>query len=267
MINIKIKLVNNHRTNPLTSVEIAEIVSSVEQYSSGKLSVVISEVDTDFENIPYDVIGTATADSENSSSVTTISIDRTWIQQNIVPLADGADVVILWLEDADDKSNVNGTSYDEPTLPIVVMCRIQDATEALDEQSTGQHASTPISDHELCHALYEITGKPDLTHQYLFGSKLAFPANYQAAYANIDYDLLEVNLIKLRGNAPTGDPMILFQQTGSAEVYILAGGNTLVPFTDEATLSNFLAGQQQIIVQLAPSEFAKFVVSKPFIKE
>lgn len=206
-MNIKLQILNNDAVDTLKAEEYQDIAATLNAWSGGRLQVAISSLDTHFQDIPFDLVGTAIADSENPNGLATNAIDFAWMRQNPCQLAQGFDVMQFWLSDADWKGNVNGVEHsDAGVLPAFCECHEQDATEALNMQSTGHTEAFWLAVHELRHALCAIGGLNDDTHAWLAKGATGLQQGY--AIANLDYDTIEAKLAVLQKEQPAPVPII-----------------------------------------------------------
>lgn len=202
---MKIKIINNHRSDALNAVEVQDIVNTAAQYSQGALQLVIDGVDTNFTNIPYATVGEAGVDTENPTGLTVKAIDFGWFKDNIAYLGQGHDAALFWVADEDWQGNVNGVEHmDSGLLPCFVECHTQDQTEQLNLAQTQHYGLTWLTLHEIRHAMCAIAGVVDDTHDWLTKGQL--PQSFLPA--NFDYDLLEQRLAALRASQviPAGSP-------------------------------------------------------------
>lgn len=196
-MNIKIKLLNNDRVDTMEAAEIADIKTTLGTWSQTRLVITLDVIDTVLSIIPYSTVGNAAADSENPNGLTVTAIDFTWMRQLASTFASAYDCFMFWVSDADWKGNVNGVEhFDAGILPATCQCHEQDATEALNIQSTGHTEAFWLAVHELRHELCSIGNLVDDTHAWLAKGADGLQQSYLPT--NLNYDAIQAGLMALR---------------------------------------------------------------------
>lgn len=195
-MNLKLRILNNHYQSTLTQLEINDLVNLVSNASNGNLALNVDFLNTNFQTIPYSVLGSALADSENPNGLANVvGITFEWLRQVASAFAPGFDVMSFWVEDEDWKGTINGVAnMDASILPATCQCHEQELTEALDLQSTGHYYASFLAMHELGHNICQILQMKDNVHAFLTGGNLGG----FFAPSNVDYVALEKALVALR---------------------------------------------------------------------
>ena len=151
-------------------------------HSGGRLRIVGDVVQTHFSPIPLaPFLGT-----EGSKSV-----DPNWYRENVTPLTTGQVTVFLMNpEDYNNGATWGFMTYGDPNKPV--RCEISPL------ENVPSPEGTPIfvvqAFHEICHAIFFLTGQTDLVHDLIYPS----PGNPKAILDLIDYPKLQQALINIK---------------------------------------------------------------------
>jgi len=144
---------------------------------------------TDFANVPTTTVpGNVTTFGPNGAADvpgTDIEVDPAWLRENVLPLAAGYDIVVFQTT----------TIPPEPGLPLgitigqldgIYCCMTFTTVENGAYELPGAYLTPPsagmdnlgdlatvIIEHELSHALYEISDQPDNTHKFFYTGKFS----------------------------------------------------------------------------------------------
>lgn len=120
--------------------------------------------ETSFQNIPYTLY--------DHKDIQRWGIEPRWYNENIIPLATGYDIVlfIVAVKDWHTSNSARGwrTDNNEGMIELQIAC---DENESFTFVNTNgfNYISTTFFEyarHEICHALYMLTGQQDNTHTY-----------------------------------------------------------------------------------------------------
>lgn len=158
-------------------------------YSNNRFEPVFNTVETNFTSIPFVPFEGYMAPDPN------------WYRTNVTPLTKGQATLLL-MPDDQWKSDLNTIiwgfmTYGDPSKPVRIQCAAAE-TEYLPSNTPGGYDSADIfvhrAFHEICHALFFLTGQPDRVHEFLL-----VPDDRRATLLSlIDYKKLQTALVKIK---------------------------------------------------------------------
>lgn len=160
--------------------QLPKITEWFKTYSNNRLEVVFDTKETNFDTVPLAPF----ADKQ--------SVDVNWYRENITPLATGEATVLLLNPNQYQIGGIWGfMTYGDPNKPV----RMEVA--CTDEPNFPEaHLLVHRVFHEICHALYFLTGQPDRVHELLLVEN---PAPNRTVLLNeIDYTKLQAKLITIK---------------------------------------------------------------------
>lgn len=160
--------------------QLPKIAEWFKVHSNNRLEVVFDTKETNFDTVPLAPFGD------------TKSVDINWYRENITPLATGEATVLLLNPDQYQIGGIWGfMTYGDPEKPV----RMEVA--CTDEPNFPEaHLLVHRVFHEICHALYFLTGQPDRVHELLLVEN---PAPNRTVLLNeIDYNKLQTKLITIK---------------------------------------------------------------------
>ena len=179
---MKITIVANKITWNYKAV-LPKIVEWFNFHSGNKIEVVFDTKETSFDLVPLAPFGD------------TNSVDVNWYREKITPLATGEATVLLLNPDQYQIGGIWGfMTYGDPGRPV----RMEVA--CTDEPNFPEaHLLVHRVFHEICHALYFLTGQPDRTHELLLVENAG--SNRTVLLNEINYPKLQEALSKIKPNS------------------------------------------------------------------
>lgn len=151
---MKITLVANNNTWTTLQTQLDTLKQWFINYSGNKFEPVFDIKQTSFTNIPF----------EQLPSFPTKSVQVNWYRSNITPLATGqATLLLLNQADWHADGSFGNMTWGDPGKPIRIECY---AAESEPLKPDGWFA--PRAFHEMCHALFFLTGQSDRVHEFLY---------------------------------------------------------------------------------------------------
>lgn len=135
-------------------------IEAIKAWFAPALLLDIIKQEVDFQDIPFE----KSIDNEGKSYLV---IKKSWIRSNLVKLGKGYDIVILTMNGKEWQSfPANG--YQNTYDGLQVICIGSNEKQTYDFQGKKYPGDRwfNVARHELCHALYDIQGKYDMTHTY-----------------------------------------------------------------------------------------------------
>ncbi len=179
---MKITVIANNNNWTTLAAQIQALDDYFNQYSGGRLRIVGDIVRTSFTSIPLaPFLG-----AEGAKSV-----DPAWYRQNITPLCTGQISVFLMNPSEYNNGAIWGfMTFGDPGKPV--RCEITPL------ENVPSPEGTPIfvvqAFHEICHALFFLTGQTDRVHELIY----PLPGQPKAILDLIDYPKLQAELIKIK---------------------------------------------------------------------
>lgn len=150
-----------------------------------------------------------------SGSGAVYRVDETWYAQNVVPLADGADIIIFVVPPTDHNVVcLLGLEAGHPDGPWETTVFTDEHSHTFVNGDVDQGETAVVyACHELAHAFYAMLAKTDNTHLYFFAgtpekvlADFDFDEQELAWYQQVIQDLEEeLGLLKSRQIPPVGD--------------------------------------------------------------
>lgn len=152
-------------------------------HSNNKLEVVFDTKETNFDTVPLAPFGN------------TQSVDVNWYRENITPLGTGEGTVFLMNNDQYQIPGIWGfMTYGDPEKPVRMEVACDNELSSINFPEA--HLVVHRIFHEICHALYFLTGQPDRVHELLFVENPS--ANRSVLLNEIDQIKLQTALSKIK---------------------------------------------------------------------
>lgn len=252
-LKLKTQIVFNNQTFSVDAL--VEAWSRMKELSADRVELdFLPPIHTTFANIPSGVYpGGITGEMDTA-------IRREWFEENIYPLGEEADVVILvgkkgdwqyqYTEGAISHSTFGHYYSDKPPafpLMIQIVAEEVDRSWKWPELSAITHYIT----HEVSHGLAQngTVNALDRTHLYDYASV----DGLKQLYNELDYESVYDSLIHKKGYSRK---MLIYKKQADDTLYF-AVGSKLVPFASsyEVFLKDF---KDAVVIELPPDEFLKF---------
>lgn len=139
-----------------------EKIGELQEWFAPVVSLRVDLKHTNWANVPF----TDYSSTGGISGAT--GVDRDWYNQNITPLAVGYDMVMLVLPTSQWKLNnkARGWRTDRDDGPVELQVGADENEFLKWPNFAAMHSFYQIARHEICHALYMISGQWDNTHKY-----------------------------------------------------------------------------------------------------
>lgn len=162
----------------------AEKITNIKSFFSSKVDFDVTLSHTQFDTIPFITFVPEDTKEFSGDAKTILGIDPTWYDQNITSIAKGYDIVLFVTElgiwPVSDQARGWRTDRDQGPVELQIGTVETEATYC--NNVLLWNLAEHLSEHEILHALFMITGQPDRTHywDYVVG-------NLGGALAEIDF--------------------------------------------------------------------------------
>ena len=176
---LTLKIIANNCPWPSWPEKIAEL----QAWFSPRFNLKVDFATTSFTDIPFDGYVSTTGQPGLQG------VDRDWYDDNITHLAPGYDMVMFVMDLREWKAaGARGWRTDRDSGPIELQAGVDEREFMQWPNFTSMNAFYQIARHEICHALYMISGQIDNTHKYWDMGRLEYVLN--------EIDLSEKVMIK-----------------------------------------------------------------------
>lgn len=162
-------------------------------YSNNRFEPVFDTKQTNFGTVPFSIMDGSSAPDVN------------WYRINVTPLTKGQATFLLlpmnqWQENPNSPNWIGGKmTWGDPGKPVRIQCTGNE-NEIIPSNTPGGYDAAPVfvhrAFHEICHALFFLTGQPDRVHEFL----LNVPDDRRAALLDlVDWRALQSALVKIKG--------------------------------------------------------------------
>lgn len=230
---MKLTLVANRNDWTTLAQKLAILNEWFKTYSANRLEVVSDIKHTSFTDIPF----------QPWESIH--SVDVNWYRSNITPLATGH-VTLLLVNPAQWKAPTSWGTMTFADTNKPVRCEITSV------ESEGDLFISKAF-HEICHALFHLTGQQDRVHEFLYQN----PPRYVELLNLLDYQVLQNKLVTIN----QGDPMLIYKFDDSGTQYVLTDDATLIGIASGTALTKTLKGRPQKLVVMPASQRSNFVIA------
>jgi len=185
---MKLTVVANNNNWTTLGPKLSQLNDWVKTYSDGKLEIVSDIKNTSYSDIPF------------HDWQTFQSVDVDWYRKNVTPYGTGQ-ITMFLVNPEDWKAPTQGTmTWGDTGKPV--------RTEVTALENEGD-VFVQRAFHEICHALYFLTGQKDKTHELLFQN----PPKYKELLSSIDYQKLQEKLVTIK-NDPMNQTKVVLGKDG-----------------------------------------------------
>lgn len=176
---------------PSLQVQLDTLKAWFLHYSNNRFEPVFDTKQTNFTSVPFSSLGGILAPDVN------------WYRSNVTPLTKGQASFLLLPYSQWQESSTGYfwgvMSWGDPNKPVRIQCTGAE-NEIIPSNTQGGYNTAPVfvhrAFHEICHALFFLTGQPDRVHEFLLQS----PTDRRAELLDlVDWRALQSALVKIKG--------------------------------------------------------------------
>lgn len=205
-----------NKINWLTSSHLSQLNDYFKLHSSGRMEVVADVKHTQFSSIPI-------APFQGFNAV-----DINWYRSNITPLCAGqVSVFLMNPEDYNNGTNWGFMTYGDPNRPVRTELSSQDVLSP-----EGIPMFVLQTFHEICHALFFLTGQTDRTHEFIYPEQKP-----KELLDLIDYPKLQAKLITIKPTLMNQAKVV--KSKNSPKVYVVYEMPSMEYLNTKASIEGF----------------------------